>query len=255
MMLSWSHSAKNFTAFLLFFCCIGLPIGRPVVASSKLHRFGVGGTAILCPATSDLDDLDIPYDDESTDLPVGSGHMPGFAFLFEAKTVQATLESGVFEVFPKLSSIRYVNTLNGTIGFISRVDSLRIGSAMRARDLSDEWYQTGLCTHRTALSIVQGKVFEVKCSVGDDYSNILSIAPDRDRPMPKPNSIVIASCNDKYIAFGPFAGTTLHSCRRVFIRSGFIVDYQLQKENLPLYLQIDAFLDAKIGEWRRNCTK
>lgn len=175
----------------------------------------------------------IPYNDESTDLAVGSGHTPGFAFLFEAKTVQSNIPSGTFNVIPKLDPITYVNTLGGSIGFLSKPDSLRLGSAMRARDLSDEWYQTGRCTHETVVPMGQSGLFEVKCSSGDNYSNILNVAPNHDHPMPDPNFMMIASCNYDNIPSGPFEGTTLRSCRRVVIRSGFILDYQMQKENVP----------------------
>lgn len=239
---------------LLLVGCLSLSI-RPIAAAlNDLHWFGVGGAAILCPPSSDLDPALIPYDEESTDLAVGSGHTPGFAFLFDAKTVQNNISSGTFKVFPKLDSIRHVNSLGGSTGFLSKPDSLRLGSAMRARDLLDEWYQAGRCTHRTVTPKGQSNVFEVKCSAGDNYSNILNVAPDRNHPMPDPNSIVVATCNYENIPVGPFEGTTLHSCRRVAIRSSFLLDYQIQKENVPLYQQIDAFLDAKIGAWRRNCS-
>lgn len=240
---------------LLFVGCLSLSIRPTIAASDDLHRFGVGGTAILCPPSSDLDPSLIPYNDESTDLAVGSGHTPGFGFLFEAKVVQNDISSGTFKVFPKLDPIRHVNTLGGSIGFLSRPDSLRLGSAMRARDLSDEWHQTGRCTHATVTSIGYGSVFEVKCSAGDNYSNVINVAPDKNIAMPDANSIMIASCNDENIPAGPFKGTTLHSCRRVVTRSGFLLDYQIQKENLPLYQQIDAFLDGKIGAWKLNCSQ
>jgi hypothetical protein len=72
--------------------------------------------------------------------------------------------------------------------------------------------------------------------------------------MPEPNSIVVASCNDDYIPVGPFAGTTLYTCARVIVRSTFILEYKIQKVNLPLYHQIDAFLEDRIRAWERNCS-
>src|SRR5665811_1797178 len=46
------------------------------------HTFGVDGKSVLCIPKSDLDPVLLPFADESIDLHVGSGHTPGFAFLF-----------------------------------------------------------------------------------------------------------------------------------------------------------------------------
>ncbi len=242
-------------AAIMFITCVSFWVAPSIAASNQVSRFGVGGTAVLCPPISDLDPLLIPYNPVSTDLVVGSGRTPGFAFLFDKKIVQGNINPRVFKVFPSLDAIRSVNSLSGVVGFLSVADSLRLGPAMRARDLSDEWYKTDRCAHSISVPMGRSNLVEVKCSAVDNFSNVLNVTPDGARPMPTPNSIVIASCNEDHIPVGPFAGATLHPCRRVVIHQGFMLDYQIQRDNVPLYSDIDSFLFGKIEEWRRNCSR
>lgn len=218
------------------------------------REFGVNGKAILCVPSSDLDPDLIPDNDESTDLAVGSGRTPGFAFLFGASQVQSHLDTGTFRVRPELDGLRHVNTLGGSIGFLSVPDSRRLGPAMRARNLSDEWSASGRCVGVAAAPLHQSDLFEVKCAAADDYSNVLNRAPDRRELLPEPNSVVVATCLSETISAGKVVGHTLHSCRRVTVLDGFILDYQIQKDNLPLYPQIDRFLLSKLVEWKKNCS-
>lgn len=234
-------------------------IGPPLTAqatdqTTKHHEFGVNGKAILCVPSLDMDPDLIPYNDESTDLAVGSGHVPGFAFLFGADQVQSHLDTGTFKVFPALDGLPHVNALEGDIGFLSVPDARRLGSAMRARDLSDEWSANGRCVDVVATPLHQSDLFEVKCAATDNYSNVLNRAPDRRKPLPEPNSVVVATCLSETISAGKFVGYTLHSCRRVTVLDGFILDYQIQKDNVPLYPQIDRFLLSKLIEWKKNCS-
>jgi hypothetical protein len=241
------------TAALVLVACVGMPLGGSAAGSGAGHEFGVNGKAVLCPLESDMDPALIPYSDESTDLAVGSGHTPGFGFLFGADEVQKQVGNGRFHVRPELDDLPHVNTLGGSVGFLSAPDYRRLGSAMRARDLSDEWLENGHCP-RVVVTPLQGNLFEVKCAVEDKYANILNRAPERRAPMPDPNSVVVATCLYETISVGKFAGQELRSCRRVVKLDGFLVDYQIQENNLPLYLQIDAFLRNKIAEWKVRCS-
>jgi hypothetical protein len=105
-----------------------------------------------------------------------------------------------------------------------------------------------------ATPLKQSTLFEVKCAAKDNYSNVLNRVPDRNKPLPEPNSVVVATCLSETISAGKFVGHTLNSCRRVVVLDGFILDYQIQKDNLPLYQQIDRFLRSKIVEWKRDCS-
>jgi hypothetical protein len=232
---------------------IGLPLAAQATDRTTRHEFGVNGKAILCVPSSDMDPALIPYNDESTDLSVGSGHTPGFGFLFGADQVQRHLDAGTFRVFPELDGLPHINALGGSVGFLSVPDARRLGPAMRARDLSDEWSANGRCAG-TVVTPLKRDVVEVKCSAADNYSNILNQVPDRRKLLPEPNSVVVATCLSEAISAGKFVGHTLHSCRRVVVLDGFIVDYQIQKDNIPLYQQIDHFLRSKLVEWKRNCS-
>jgi hypothetical protein len=66
--------------------------------------------------------------------------------------------------------------------------------------------------------------------------------------------VVVATCLYETISAGKFAGQAVRSCRRVVKLDGFLVDYQIQENNLPLYLQLDAFLQSKIAEWKTRCS-
>lgn len=194
------------------------------------------------------------YNDESNDLAVGSGHTPGFGFLFPVAQVQSYIATGQLFVNPDLTGIRHVNDLGGSVGFLSEPDSRRLGSAMRARDLEDEWYARDACPSPEITGFPQGDLFEIKCKAGDNYSSILNRLPDRNKSMPTANSLVVASCLYETISAGKFKGQELRSCRRVVVLDGFILDYQIQKENVPLYQQLDAFLRGKIADWKKNCS-
>lgn len=245
--------ARRAAAFI-FVGYVGLPFAGLAADSVAHHEFGVNGKTVLCVPSSDMDPALIPYNDESTDLAVGSGHTPGFGFLFKADQVQSHIDIGKFRVFPELNDLPHVNTLGGSVGFLSAPDSRRLGPAMRARDLSDEWYASGDCAGVVVTPLQQGNLFEVKCTAKDNYSNVLNRVPDRSKPLPEPNSVVVATCLSETISAGKFVGHTLRSCRRVVVLDGFIFDYQIQKDNLPLYQQIDRFLRSKIVEWKRDCS-
>ena len=233
---------------------IGLSLAAQATDRTAHHEFGVNGKAVLCVPSSDMDADLVQYNDESTDLAVGSGHTPGFGFLFEADQIQRHLDRGTFRVLPELDGLPHVNALEGDVGFLSVPDSHRLGSAMRARDLSDEWLANERCAGAVVTPLKPSNLFEVKCAVADNYSNVLNRAPDRRKSLPEPNSVVVATCLTETISAGKFKGHTLHFCRRVVVLDGFLLDYQIRKENLPLYQQIDRFLQSKIVEWKKACS-
>lgn len=233
---------------------VGLPLATQATDRTARHEFGVNGKAVLCVPSPDMDPDLVQSNDESTDLAVGSGRTPGFGFLFGADQIQRYLDTGTFKIFPELDGLPHVNALEGDIGFLSVPDSRRLGSAMRARDLSDEWSASGRCVDVITTPLHQSDLFEVKCAAADNYSNVLNRTPDRRKPLPEPNSVVVATCLTETISAGKFKGHTLHSCRRVTVLDGFIFDYQIQKDNLPLYPQIDRFLRSKLVEWKKNCS-
>lgn len=245
---------RKAAVYIFLVGCAGLSSAGSATDKSAYHEFGVNGKAVLCVPSSDMDPVLISYNDESTDLAVGSGHTPGFGFLFDAHEVQRHLRIGMFRVRPELDGLPHANTLGGSVGFLSLPDSRRLGPAGRARDLEDEWSASGRCPNTVVTPFKQSDILEVKCKATDNYSNVLNRAPDRSKPLPEPNSVVVATCLSETISAGKFKGRTLHSCRRVVILDGFIADYQIQKENLPLYRQIDEFLRNKIVEWKGNCS-
>ena len=105
-----------------------------------------------------------------------------------------------------------------------------------------------------ATPLKQSTLFEVKCAAKVTIQNVLNRVPDRNKPLPEPNSVVVATRLSETISAGKFVGHTLNSCRRVVVLEGFIQDYQIQKDSLPLYQQIDRFLRSKIVEWERDCS-
>jgi len=230
------------------------PLAGSAGDSDAYHRFGVNGAAVVCPRSSDMDPTLIAYNDESIDLAVGSGHTPGFGFLFNAGEIDRHIGTETFRVFPEFAEHPYVNKLSGSIGFLSLPDSRRLGPAMRARDLSDEWTASGDCAKEVITRLQQSDLFEVKCAPKDNYSNILNRLPQPGEPFPDPNSLVVATCVYETISAGKFAGQARRSCTRVAILDGFIVNYRVQEDNLPLYRQLDEFLRGKIAEWKRNCS-
>jgi hypothetical protein len=232
---------------------LGLAISALADESVRLREFGTNGTAVLCVPTSDMDPALLLYNDESTDLAVGSGHTPGFGFLFDATEIQNHLEEGTFLVRTELNGLPYVNDFGGSIHFVSQPDSHRLGSAMRARDLEDEWGARGRCTKVSVEPLEKSGLLEVKCSASDNYSNIVDRKLDQSVDMPEPNTFVVATCIHEKMSAGKFTGLSLDSCRRVFIAGGFLIDYQIQKPNLRLYKQIDAFLVSKLSQWQKNC--
>jgi hypothetical protein len=239
----------------MFIGLAALPRAGSAVDLAGYHKFGVNGKAVLCVPSSDMNPVLMPYNDESTRLTVGSGHTPGFAFSFRADQVQSQIDVGSFRVFPELDKLPNVNSLGGSVGFLSVPDSLRLGPAMRARDLSDEWFANGHCAEAVVSRIQPYDLFELKCTAKDNYSNILNREPDPGKALPDPNTMVVATCLYETISAGKFAGHALRNCRRVVILEEFIVDYQIQKDNVPLYRQIDQFLRRKIVEWKGNCSE
>lgn len=217
------------------------------------RKFGIGGKPILCVASSDMDSMLIPYNDESVDLSVGLGHTPGFGFLFEPEEVRKYTGAGTFQEFSKFQDHPYVNKLSGSIGFLSVTDSRRLGPAMHARSLADEWRQSGSCAQEVVIQLPQSDLYEVKCRAEDNFSNVLDRSPEKNRPMPDPNSVVVATCLYETISTGKFAGQSLRTCTRVAILDGFILNYRIQEDNLPLYKRLDTLLQDKIRRWKENC--
>src|ERR1700752_1981331 len=185
---------------------VGLPLTGSAADSAAYHRFGVNGEAVLCPRSSDMDPTLIPYNDESTDVAVGSGRTPGFGFLFDAGEIDRHIGAGAFRVFPEFAEHPYVNKLSGSIGFLSLPDSRRLGPAMRARDLSDEWSASGDCAKEVVTRLQQSDLYELRCTPKDNYSNILNRLPQPGEPLPDPNSLVVATCVYETIPAGKFAG-------------------------------------------------
>lgn len=254
-MKSYMYKAKRrLGRWVILAGLVGLPLATQATDRTTYHEFGVNGEAVLCVPLSDMDPDLIQHNDESTHLAVGSGHTPGFGFLFGADQVQRHLDTGTFKVFAELGGLPHVNALDGDVGFLSVPDSRRLGPAGRARDLSEEWLTSGRCAAAVVTPLKQSNLFEVKCAAADNYSNVLNRIPDRRKPLPAPNSLVVATCLTETISAGKFKGRTLHSCRRVTVLDGFILDYQIRKENLPLYQQIDRFLQSKLVEWKKNCS-
>ncbi len=248
------HCARKAAAAFAIIGCIGSPLICSAADSAAYHRFGVNGEAVLCPRSSDMDPSLIPYNDESTDLAVGSGRTPGFGFLFDAGEIDRHIVNGKFRVFPEFAEHPYVNKLSGSIGFLSLPDARRLGPAMRARDLVDEWSASGACVRALVTRLQQSDLYELKCTPKDTYSNILNRPPQPGEPLPDPNSLVVATCVYETISAGKFAGQARRACTRVAILDGFIVNYRVQEDNLRLYKQLDAFLLGKIAEWKRNCS-
>jgi hypothetical protein len=240
-------------AVLLSVWVLGLAVSASADEGGRLHEFGTNGTAVLCVPTSDMDSTLLPYNDESTDLAVGSGHTPGFGFLFDAAEIQSHLEEGIFRVRPELNGLPHVNTLGGSVGFLSLPDSHRLGPAGRARDLADEWTARGRCAETSVEPFEKSDLFEMKCLASDNYSNLVDRKPDKTVDMPKPNTFVVATCIHEKISAGKFTGLSLEWCRREFVAGGFLFDYQIQKPNLRLYKQIDAFLVSKLSQWQKGC--
>ena len=214
--------------------------------------FGVEGKSVLCVPKSDLDPVLLPLADESIDLHVGSGHSPGFAFLFGSRFMRSIISG--YRIVAGFEDHPYANTLSGTIGFLAPDDQARLGSAMRARNTSDEWYSRDECPQPSVRPLGDNRLYEVKCSPKASYSSIWRQAPDPKVAMPNPNELVVATCQNDDIHLGPYAGKSLTTCARVVIIDGFLVDYRLQEKNLGFFLEIDSIIRDKLSEWKGNCS-
>jgi hypothetical protein len=215
------------------------------------HVFGINGKPVLCVPNSDMDPWVLRYADESTDIDVEPGHTPGFGFLFSSRFMRSIISR--YSIVQGFEGLRYVNTLSGTVGFLGQEDRARLGPAMRARDIQDEWYSRGKCPQPTVRPI-DTKLYEVRCNAGADYSAIWNRAPDPKMIMPKPNEFIVTTCEYKTIPLGPYQGKSLRTCARVVIIDGFLVDYKLQQENVELIPEIDSMIRKKLSEWKRNCS-
>ncbi|HLI12587.1 MAG TPA: hypothetical protein VKY65_13400 [Alphaproteobacteria bacterium] len=220
--------------------------------ASDQHVFGIDGKSILCVPDADLDPLLKTYADESTHLQPGSGHTPGFGFLFRPETMKSVIPGYVvvqgFEGHP------YANALSGTVGFLDPNDRARLGPAMRARTIEDEWYARDQCPQPIIRPLPGTKLYEVKCSTKADYATIWNRAPDPQITVPNPNDFVVATCQYENIHLGPYAGKKLKNCARVVIIDGFLVDYRFQEENVAAVPQIDSLIREKLAQWKKNCS-
>jgi hypothetical protein len=223
-----------------------------VLFGDQQHIFGINGKPVLCVPESDMDPLVLSYADESTHLVVGSGHTPGFSFVFRPELMRSIIAGYVivrgFEDHP------YVNALSGTVGFLGQDERERFGSAMRARTIEDEWYARDKCPRPIVRSLVGTSLYEVKCSSQADYGAIWNRTPSPTTTMPNPNEFIIATCKYEDIQFGPYKGRSLKNCQRVFIVDQFLIDYRFQEENIAAVPQIDSMMREKLSLWKRNCS-
>jgi hypothetical protein len=216
------------------------------------HVFGINGKPVLCVPESDMDPTLLPYADESTDLHAGSGHTPGFAFLFSWRFMRSIISG--YSIVPGFQRHPYVNNLSGTVGFLGEDDRARFGSSMRARSIEDEWYSRDKCPQPSVKPLVDTKLYEVRCSAVANYAAIWNRAPDPNIVMPNPHEFIVATCNYQNIPLGPYRGKSLRTCTRVVIIDGFLVDYRLQEENVELFPEIDLMIRNKLSGWERNCS-
>lgn len=223
-----------------------------ISAVSGQHVFGIDGKPILCVPESDLDPLLLRYADESIHLRIGSGHTPGFSFLFRPELMKSLVAEYV--VIPGLEGHLYANALSGTIGFIGPDDGARLGSAMRARTVEDEWYGRNACPQPIVRDIPRTAMYEVKCAANADYSSIWNQKPNPRLRMPNPNEFVVATCQYENIRLGPYKGRQLKNCARVVKIHRFLVDYRFQEENIIIITKIDSLIRAKLSQWEKNCS-
>jgi hypothetical protein len=223
-----------------------------LVLVSDQHIFGVDGKPILCVPESEMDPLVLRYNDESTHLTPGSGHTPGFGFLFSPETMRAAIPGYVIR--PDFSRHPYVNSLSGSDTFLSDEDSRRLNSAMRARSVEEIWYARGSCPTPIVRSIAGTLLYEVKCSAQANYGAIWNRTPDLNMKMPKPGDFVVATCLYEHIPIGPYAGKSLANCSRVSIVDQFMVDYRFQEDNAAAIPQIDSMMRDKVSQWKSNCS-
>ena len=216
------------------------------------HIFGVGGKPVLCVKDADMDPLAKSYADESTHLKPGSGHTPGFPFLFGPDTMKSIIPEYV--VVPGFEGHPYVNTLSGGIGFLGQDDRGRFGPAARARAVEEEWYARGDCTNLVIKSLMNTDLYEVKCNAKANYSAIWNRLPEPKKSMPNPHEFVVAACQEEHLTIGLYSGRTLKNCTRIAIIDEFYIDYKFQEDNAPIIPQIDLMIIDKIIQWKRNCS-
>jgi hypothetical protein len=216
------------------------------------HNFGLDGKALLCVPDSDMDPLLKSYANESIHLQIGSGHTPGFSFLFRLEIIKPIISR--YLVVPGFDDHPYANAFAGTVGFLDPSDQARFGPGMRAREVQDEWYSQGKCPHSSVKVLPATNFYEAKCSINDDFIMIWSGPPDPNKPVPKLNELVVATCQLKYFKVGPYSGKKLSNCSRVVIIDGFLVDYKFQEDNAEVIPQLDAMIRDRIGLWKKNCS-
>lgn len=231
---------------------VAVVLAQLMSAASARHVFGIDGKPILCVPESDMDPLLLRYADESTHLRIGSGHTPGFSFLFRPELIKSLIAEYV--IIPGFEGHPYANALSGTIGFLGPDDEARLGSAMRARTVEDEWYARNACPQPVVRSLPRAAMYEVKCDANADYSTIWNRMPDPRLTMPNPNEFVVATCQYENIQLGPYKGRELKNCARIVKIDRFLVDYRFQEENAYVVLQIDSLIRTKLSQWEKNCS-
>jgi hypothetical protein len=220
--------------------------------ATDILQFGVDGQAILCVPQAELHQDLLAYMDVSLDLQVGSGHAPGFLFLFKAREMKRKYPN--YYINPAVPYDDGTDAFSGNVGFTAPEDRIRWGSAMRARNISKIWHRQEPCSVPSVEPMGNSVPYRVKCKLGDLSSSLWTRAPKADEKMPDPDGFVIATCRYKPMIYGPFKGYTLKDCMRTLIIDEFIIDYEFQEENAHLHEEFDQFLRQKIQEWRRNCS-
>ena len=159
-----------------------------------------------------------------------------------------------FSIRPEFATHPYVNKLHGIIGFLGGDDRKRFGASDKARDIPEIWYLTGRCANAEVIPVLDKKLYRVKCQSTDTHSSMWTRPPDSNSAMPKPDDFVVATCRREHINVGPYAGSDLRNCSRVIIIDSYLVDYQIQEDNVGLIWQIDAMLIHKLDAWKKNCS-
>jgi hypothetical protein len=232
---------------------IGAVLATLMLVSDSHHIFGTNGLAVLCVPDSDMEHSTAAFADESRNLQVGSGHTPGFRFLFSPQRVRSRIPTWTYVEGPN-GLDEQMTALSGTIHFLGSDDQKRLGPAMRARDTEDEWYSTGRCPNSVVTSIENTSLYEVRCKESANYSSIWSRPPNSKIGLPNKEDLLVATCDDKKIGIGRFAGKILSTCKRVTQIEGFLVDYAFQEQNVGVIPEVEAFIRDKILEWKRNCS-
>ncbi len=215
------------------------------------HVFGVGGKAILCVPERDMDSRVLSYAEETTNLEIGRGHAPGFAFLFDPAEMRDRFPN--YYVNRDKAHPAHIDMLHGSLGFTSLEDRRRWGPAMRARNVEDIWFSRGACPNPLVQRLPETDYYRVKCAANSRDAMIWGQAPQAQTSPPEDNQLVLGTCLYDSVISGPYEGYEFRDCRRVVIIDGFLVDYQFQEQNAGLIPKFDSFLTEKIAQWKENC--